>query len=79
MNLLKKIYDLITSWLFTDVTKGLFLFGLINSIINYITQQIYSPKRPSIAAIAKQCGTSSTMIEAVYYQEIQEEQSELFA
>ena len=43
----------------------------------YITKEIYN-KSP-ILLIAKQCGTSTRMIEQTYFQELQEVQSDLFA
>ncbi len=43
----------------------------------YITQMIYANK--PISAIASQCGTSGRMIERTYFQELQEEQADLFA
>jgi len=43
----------------------------------YITQEIY--KSTPILLIAKQCGTSTLMVERTYFQELQEVQSDIFA
>ena len=44
---------------------------------HYITQAIYN--KTQLTPLAKQCGTSSRMIEKTYFQALQETQADLFA